>query len=334
MVSIIIPVYNAEKYLKKCLTSIFDQKYSNYEILAVNDGSIDESYKILCDYQAKKPQIFKVYTQANKGQSCARNLAMNFAKGKYVTFLDSDDYIKEDYLEVLVNAAENYQSDMVCSGEFRVDENGKVISKIRYKLDKKGNCALRRLNFSGKLYKRTFLEKNGISFAEGKVYEDNPFNIMTFALAKRLVILDYIGYYQVVHMGSTTTKKIQTNKLPFDEIEKAIIYVKNKKTEVDNYELFEYTVFSFFTYFLFKASKQHYYFDIDGRKSDKKVVFEICDYVTMIIHNFFPNYKKNSYVKSMKGNGISNVQRVSVFFFIKLIESSRLKDFVKIYYRY
>ncbi len=334
MVSIIIPIYNAEKYLEKCLKSILNQKYKDYEVIAVNDGSIDKSYEIICDYQQENPNIFKVYTQENKGQSCARNLAMKYAKGEYVTFLDSDDYIKEDYLEVLVSAAEKNQSDMVCSGEVRIDENGKIVSKIRYKLDKKGNCTLRRLNFSGKIYKKAFLEKNNIAFAEGKVYEDNPFNMMAFALAKNLVVIDYIGYYQIVHMGSTTTKKIQTDKLPFDEIEKAVRYVKDNKSKVNDYELFEYTVFSFFTYFLFKANKQHYYFDIEGRKSDKEVVYKICDYMKMLIYNFFPDYKKNRYVKKMKGKGVSSVQKVGVFFFIKLIESNNLKKFIKVYYRY
>lgn len=334
MVSIIIPVYNAEKYLEKCLTSILEQTYKDYEIIAVNDGSTDSSYQLLLAYEQKRPNVFKIFTQENKGQSCARNLAMEYAKGEYVTFLDSDDYIKEDYLEVLTEAAQKYQSDMVCSGEVRIDENGKTVSVIRYKVNKKGNCDLRRLNFSGKLYRRDFLIKHHIKFAENKVYEDNPFNIMTFALANNLIVLDYIGYYQVVHIGSTTTKKIQEERLPFDEIEKAIRYVKSHRREVDNYELFEYTVFSFFTYFLFKANKQHYYFDIEGRKSDREVVYKICDHMTNIIMTFFPNYHKNCYIRKMRGNGISLIQRLSVFFFSILIEKNKLKAFVKKYYRY
>ena len=334
MVSIIIPVYNAETYLEKCLDSILAQKYKDYEIITVNDGSTDGNYKILCSYEQKNPNIFKVFTQENRGQSCARNLAMKFAKGKYIAFLDSDDYIKDDYLEVLIQAAEDKQSDMVCRGEIRIDEQGKIVSKIRYKVDKNGRCALRRLNFSGKLYRKDFLEKHHIKFAENKVYEDNPFNIMTFALARNLVVLDYIGYYQVVHIGSTTTKKIQEEKLPFDEIEKTIRYVKAHRSEVNDYDLFEYTVFSFFTYFLFKANKQHYYFDIEGRKSDQTVVYKICDYMKDVVIDLFPDYKRNCYVKRIRGSGISGIQRISVFFFIKLIEYNKLKWFVKKYYRY
>lgn len=334
MVSVIIPVYNTEEYLRKCLDSILAQRYKDFEIIVVDDGSTDHSPEILQEYERRTPDIIHVYSQENRGQSNARNHALQYAKGEYVAFLDSDDYLAEDYLDVLVRAAESNQSDMVCSGEYRLKEDGEIVSNIRYKTDKHGNCALRRLNFSGKIYRRDFLEKHHMRFAEGKIYEDNPFNMTTFALAKNLVIVDYMGYYQIVHMGSTTTKKISEEKLPFDEIEKAIKYVDENKAEVNDYALFEYTVFSFFTYFLFKANKQHYYFDIEGRKSDKDVVYKICDYMENMIFEYFPDYKQNCYVKRFNGKGISGLQRISVFFFIKLVQKGKLKKFIKMYYRY
>lgn len=334
MISIIIPVYNTEKYLKKCIDSILDQTYKDYEIIVINDGSTDSSYEILQSYEQQYPAVFKIYTQENKGQSAARNHAMKYAVGEYVTFLDSDDYLAQDYLEVLVGVAALNRSDMVCSGEFRLSEDGKIVSKIRYKVDRKGNCALRRLNFSGKIYRRDFLNKHHIKFAEGKVYEDNPFNMKTFALAKNLVVVDYMGYYQIVHMGSTTTRKILEERLPFDEIEKTVCYVNEHKAEVNDYALFEYTVLSFFTYFLFKANKQHYYFDIQGRKSDQEVVYKICDYIEDVILKYFPDYKSNVYIRRLKGSGITLMQRGSVFFFMKLIRNGRLKKIIKLYYRY
>lgn len=334
MISIIIPVYNTEQYLKKCMDSILAQTYKEYEVIAVNDGSTDHSYDILCRYENQYPGVFKVFTQENKGQSAARNLAMQYVAGEYVTFLDSDDYLAQDYLEVLIGVAERNKSDMVCSGEFRLKEDGEIVSKIRYKVNRKGECALRRLNFSGKIYRKKFLDEHHIRFAEGKVYEDNPFNMMTFALAKNLKIVDYMGYYQIVHLGSTTTKKILEKSLPFDEIEKMIRYVSDNRQEVNDYDLFEYTVLSFFTYFLFKANKQHYYFDIQGRKSDQEVVYNICSYMEHMILTYFPDYGRNHYVRKLQGSGISAKQRAGVFFLTKLIESGRLKDFIKMYYRY
>lgn len=334
MVSIIIPVFNAEKYITKCLDSITKQTYDNYEIIMVNDGSTDGSKKIINEFSSMHSNNTKVFEQENKGQSSARNKALQYAEGEYVTFLDSDDYLAEDYLAVLVEVAVKNNSDMVCSGEFRVDEFGRVVSTIRYKTDKSGKCVLRRLNFSGKIYRKDFLQKHHIKFAEGKVYEDNPFNIQTFALAKNLKVIDYIGYYQTVHIGSTTTKKIQTHMLPFDEIRETIEYIIANKKEVDDFELCEYTIFSFFTYFLFKANKQHYYFDIDGRKSDEEVVYRICDYVQELVVNFFPEYYQCVYVKFIGNQGVSFSQSAGVWFFTKLLKYDKLKQFLKIYYKY
>ncbi len=334
LVSVIIPVYNAEKYLAKCLDSVLQQTYQKLEIIAVNDGSSDGSYEILKAYSNKYPNIFKIFTQENQGQSAARNFALNYVGGEYTTFLDSDDYLEKDYIETLATAARENQSDMVSSGEIRQDESGNIVSVIRYKTDKNGNCVLRRLNFSGKLYRTDFLKKHNMQFAVGKVYEDNPFNIEAYALAQNLKIVDYIGYYQTVHIGSTTTKKISTDRLPFTEIESMIQYVEHNKSDVADYALFEYTTLSFFTYFLFKANKQHYYFDINGRKSSNEVVYEICDYVERIIKQYFTDAYKNPYVKIFGNYGVSVTQSIGVFFFLKLVRWNKLKKFIKIYYGY
>lgn len=334
IITIIIPVYNSEKYLRKCLDSVLAQSYKDIEVIAINDGSTDKSLDIMNEYKNNYPEIFQIFSQENQGQSSARNFALKYAKGKYITFLDSDDYIVPDYLEILVCTAEKYNSDMVASGEIRIDENGELVSKIKYKVDRNGKCVLRRLNFSGKLYRRDFLQKHDMRFAVGKVYEDNPFNIEAYALAKNLKVIEYIGYYQVVHIGSTTTKKIASRKLPFHEIEEMIKYVKQNKDDVDDYDLFEYTTISFFTYFLFKANKQHYYFDIDGRKSNEELVYEICDYVEKMIKKYFPSFQKNTYLRLRGNYGVSCVQNVGVWFFLKLVRLGKVKKFAKFYFRY
>lgn len=333
-VSIIIPVYNAEKYLKKCLDSVLNQSYQCFEVIAVNDGSGDSSWEILQKYANKHPDKFKIFTQENQGQSVARNNALENATGVYVAFLDSDDYIEPDYLERLVAIAQENESDMVGSGEVRVDEEGNTVSVIRYKVDKKGRCLLRRLNFSGKIYRRDFLEKHNMKFAVGKVYEDNPFNIQAYSLAKNLKIIDYIGYWQMVHMGSTTTKKVDTGKLPFREIEEMMQYIERHKDEVADYDLYEYTILSFFTYFIFKANKQHYYFDIDGRKSNEDVVCEICDYVERVVKKYLTGIRSNRYLKSARNYGVSVSQSIGVRLCVKLIQSGNMKKFVKWYFRY
>lgn len=332
MVSIVIPIYNSEKYLEKCINSIIKQNYTDWEIVAVDDGSTDKSLDILNGYLKMYSDNMKVYHQENKGVSVARNVALEMVEGEYVTFLDSDDYIAEDYLQVLVNTAIEFRSDMVASGEVRLTENGEIVSTIRFKVNKNGECDLMRLNITGKIYRKDFLDKYNIRFAEGKIYEDNPFNIKCYALARNLKIIDYIGYYQVVHLGSTTTRNICTGKLPFDMLEDTIRYVIDNKERVNDFDLFQYTVLSFFTYFIFKANKQHYYLKIDGRKSSNEIVCLICDRFTDLVNTYFDNYTKCKYLRVFGNKGVSIVQSLGVYMYVWLTKHNKLKQFVKFYY--
>lgn len=126
-VSIIMPVYNVEKYLKKCLNSLINQTLDDIEIICVNDGSTDNSDKILQEFAQKDSRI-KILTQSNKGQSVARNLAIENANGEYLGFVDSDDWVDLDYFEKLYNIAIKYDCDIACAGFKRC---GNLKSSIR-----------------------------------------------------------------------------------------------------------------------------------------------------------------------------------------------------------
>ena len=97
LVSVIIPVYNVEKYLRRCLNSVIDQEYKNIEIILVNDGSTDNSLEIAISYKEKDKRI-KVFSQENQGLSAARNMGLDKSHGEYITFIDSDDYVSKDYV--------------------------------------------------------------------------------------------------------------------------------------------------------------------------------------------------------------------------------------------
>ena len=163
-ISIIVPVYNAENYLEKCLQSVFNQDFDDYEVVIVNDGSTDGSVKVIQKFIRKYNEKIVLIEKENGGLSLARNIGIQKATGEYVTFLDSDDYISTDYLKVLYNTAKKYNSDMVASGQYKVKENGEIIDSIFYKPDQYGNCNLRRLNISGKIYRKDYLNKYGIYF--------------------------------------------------------------------------------------------------------------------------------------------------------------------------
>lgn len=333
VISIIVPVYNSEKYLEKCLQSVINQTFQDFELLLVNDGSTDNSQSIIDKFTENYNEKVKSYKKINGGQSSARNLALNYISGEYVTFLDSDDYIDSDYLEVLYSTAKSNHSDVVLSGQRKVDEDGNVRMIIKYDVEKYPNCILRRLNFSGKIYRVDYLKKHNMKFAEGKIYEDNPFNLVSIFLAKNLKILSYVGYNQVGHYGSTTSKKINENKLPFKAIEESIKYIISNKDEINDYEVFEYTLLSFFTYFIFQANKRHMYLNVDDRQSDIEVIKKVCVFTEELLNSFLPGYWNNKFIRLFRYHELQFSQRAGVFVYSKLAHWGILKKFVVLYYR-
>jgi len=179
LISVVIPVYNVEKYLDNCLTSVLNQTYQNIEILLVDDGSTDESGKI-CDLYAKKDERIIVFHKTNGGLSSARNYGLEKSKGKYITFIDSDDDIENDYIEYLYYLLKRYHTDMsICSYSIVEREEKKSIGeKYSEVLLTTEECLERMLNDKGftvsacaKLYKKTLF--NEVLFPEKKLCEDN-----------------------------------------------------------------------------------------------------------------------------------------------------------------
>ena len=124
-ISIVIPVYNIGKYLGTCLDSLINQTFEDFEAICVNDGSKDDSLKILEEYSKKDSRI-KIITQENGGSGSARNNGLSLAQGKYVQFLDGDDYFEPEMLEKLFNLAEKHQEDIAVCSSRKVDDDGNI----------------------------------------------------------------------------------------------------------------------------------------------------------------------------------------------------------------
>lgn len=122
MVSIIIPVYNSEKYLEDCLNSVINQTYKDFEVLLIDDGSTDRSGKI-CDYYSQKDKRFKVFHRKNKGVSAARNFALEIAQGEYIAFIDSDDVVNEHFIEFLITICIDNQADIAYCDSYNFNSN-------------------------------------------------------------------------------------------------------------------------------------------------------------------------------------------------------------------
>ncbi len=204
-VSIIVPIYNSEKYLKKCIDSLIDQTHNNIEILLINDGSTDNSEKIIKKYKDKR---IKYISQKNIGIGKTRNKGIKLSKGKYIMFIDSDDYIGKNCVEKMYDLAVSNESDLVISNYYKVI-NGKCL-----KIDlpyfepsslKNNPNILNVVNLGpcNKLYKKELL--NNIKFNEEYKYEDVPFVVNTLYYANKIVKTnEYLSYY-VIHSNSETT---------------------------------------------------------------------------------------------------------------------------------
>lgn len=211
LVSIIVPVYNTGKYLTDCLESIADQTYHNFEAIVVDDGSTDNSAAI-CDKFSQWDQRFVVIHQQNGGISNARNKGLSCAHGEYILFVDSDDVIKNDYLEMLLTGIGDF--DLIICGSYDINENGSVSGeKVGSDFEYFGNKTIKQAYIDrkignvygpiGKLYH--IPNKDGLCFDERlKVAEDIVFNIEFLQTAVSVKGIAYSGYGIRQHQNSTT----------------------------------------------------------------------------------------------------------------------------------
>lgn len=204
-VSIIVPVYNVEKYLVPCIESILCQIYPHFELLLVDDGSTDSSGEI-CDTAANTDPRIKVIHKSNGGLSDARNHGMRCAQGKYITFIDSDDTVTKDYLSILVTKAEEQNADIVqCT--FALQEK-KLHTGTKSEISCNGSNGLKRFLIRdtvyvaawGKLYKRKLFQ--GIEFPFGRINEDHCTVYKPIYRAHKLICIDYALYWHRMRAGS------------------------------------------------------------------------------------------------------------------------------------
>ena len=218
-VSIIVPVYNVEKYLQECLESIVSQTLQDIEIVCVNDGSTDNSLEILNSYAQKDKRII-VVNKANSGYGNTMNIGLNTASGEYVGIIESDDFADKNMFEDLYNLAKEFDADIAKGDWYNYwsninysRKNNRISSAKTFKVtNSKKDKALLRINPSvwSAIYKREFLNKNNIRFLEtpGASYQDLAFTFKIFALAEKVVLTDkaYL-YYRQDNMNSSVKSK-------------------------------------------------------------------------------------------------------------------------------
>lgn len=286
-ISIIIPVYNVEKYLVKCLDSLVKQDLKKCEIILVNDGSSDNSQIIIDDYKMKYPNYIKAYVKENGGQGSARNLGISKACGEYICFIDSDDYVEPNFIEEICNCLLEDKYDIIVFDMYKKYESKKnkeyLKGIINYADDIQKNYILSLSGPCNKVMKKKLWVDNHLAFLENTIYEDLAIIPTIAKYTNKIKYLEKPLYNYLIHNGSTMNQTIYTEKLKniFKVMEQLSLELKN-----DFPEELEYL---YITNLLHGAGLRFLKFS-EGISDIKEV--------SLIMHNQFPNWKKNIYLKN------------------------------------
>ena len=242
-VSIIVPVYNVEKLLSRCLNSLVNQSLSDIEIICVNDGSTDNSLNILKSFSEKDSRIIIIDKQ-NEGLSVARNTGMNIAKGKYIGFVDSDDWVDLDFYEKLYNSAINNGADIAVAGIIRTKKNQKTFI-LEYNKEEIANDIYQKISLCdipeccfvwNKIYKLDRLKSLNIEFEAGRIYEDMIWIPQVLYSMDKVVAVPDTYYYYWRH-ANTLVKK--SNAKSDEDLkyakEKFVSFFKEHNIDIDKY---------------------------------------------------------------------------------------------------
>lgn len=223
--SIIVPVYNSEKFLEKCVKSILAQTIYDFEVLLINDGSNDNSLTICRDFALSDSRI-RVFNQQNSGQSKARNVGLENAKGEYIAFVDSDDWVDSDFFEKLIAACDKYDADVSCgsiirerkfSNKFRINytsENVYIYPQKKIDVAKVPDMCY----VWNKVYRRSYLDSIGLKFIEGMFFEDVDFVTRAVFYSNKIVTVPGTYYHYWTNVNSTVKTMRKSDKKCYDSL--------------------------------------------------------------------------------------------------------------------
>lgn len=295
--SIIVPVYGVEKYIDKCLNSLVKQSLKEIEIIVVNDGTKDNSQKIIDKYVKKYPDKIKSYIKENGGQGSARNYGLEKANGEYIGYVDSDDFVEKDMYKKLYNKAKENNYDIVVCGNYNVSEdyqNKNIDTFINnYNTDLE-NIFFGKMAVWNKIYKRDILIKNKLEFKEKVWYEDLAFTLKAIMNSNTFAFIDEPLYDYLIREGSTmNNSNVKRNLEILEAFNDILSYIQHNKKE------------EYFSKIEFLAI-DHIYISAIVRvlkaEADDKVKRETINKLIDYMNKKFPNYKNNKYINTLSKN--------------------------------
>ncbi len=306
-ISIIIPVYNGEKYLSRCLDSIINQTYTNFEIIAINDGSTDNSKQILEEYANKYKSFFKYIEQSNSGIAITRNNGLKMVTGEYITFMDDDDFLDLDYFETYMKYANEYNLDVIVGGFKRPNSSGKIIKKVNLPTGEKESkwAKFRYLTPWAKIYKTSYINENNIKFLDINVGEDLYFELQALLMTDKIKVIDYAGYnwfYNEKSVSNTIHKNIR--QVDFYRLLNENYNILRQRNLLEkNYDYIETYFFIFSNWFLMYSTKKMPY----------KIICEEYNKLNLWLLEHFPNFKKNKFIRIGNLKGEERVNQIAYF---------------------
>lgn len=296
--SIIVPVYNVEAYLEKCIDSVLAQTESDFELILVDDGSTDSGPGI-CDVYAGKDKRVRVIHQKNIGLGGARNTGIEAAAGDWLLFIDSDDYIEPQTLETALGAAGKHEADMVVFAYQTVDESGKVTRQFQEEIAKNQPlnvnthkdmliCAPCAWN---KLYKRALFTETGIRYPTRVWYEDIRTTLKLLLYAEKVVYIEDVLYNYLIRAGSITKNiNAERNVEILEAFEDFIAYYKEQGKFAQFQDELEYlTIFHVYIAASVRVIK------IDRRHA-------LIERFATYLKETFPDYRENKYLYRLGRN--------------------------------
>ena len=312
-VSIIVPVYNVEKYIEKSLNSLINQTFDDFEIIIINDGSTDKSKDVIDTFIEKYPEKIKYFEKENGGAADARNYGINVATGEYIAFLDPDDYIEKEMLDEMYNKAKEENSDLVECDFYWEYPNKKKLDTGEVYSNKKEMLIKTRVMPWNKLIKRSLLEENNIRFPKGLRYEDIEFTykMVPYCTKVSFVKKPFIHYVQREESASYSYNE------KVGDIYKVLDNVINYYKEIKLYEEYKDELEYIYMRYLLCSSLGRIV-----KIKDKKIRNDLLFQTWKNLNEKFPNWKNNKILKNEKT--VKNL-------YIRSVNKTTFKIYAKIF---
>ena len=313
-VSVIVPIYNVEKYLEKCINSLLSQTLEDIQIILVNDGSKDNSGTIAKKYAEKNKDKVIYVEKENGGLSDARNYGLKYATGDFVAFLDSDDYVETNMYQEMYEIAKKQNSDMVeCNFIWEYPNKAKIDKQYKYQ-NKKEMLSFVRVVAWNKLIKRSLIIEHNLEFPKGLRYEDVEFTYKLIPYINKFAYVDKPFIHYIQREGSIANVQNERTAEIFTVLDEVIEFYKKNNIYEEYKEELEY---NYARYLLCSSLKRM------CKIKDKKTRKELLQKTWKKLNCNFPNWKKNRILNTVnidKNKYMKTINKFTYKIYTKVFE--------------